>query len=138
MSELSRLPLDVLEVVAVSNLCIVFFTRPVIHCSFAQFLRFHLTADIALSQKLQEELNFETQSVKDAPSPPEAVTKFIEQGVWTVSIRRTSHLFPPLITAFPSIFSFRTHEAMTRLHWLANMEMRRKNYPLSFTSVNIY
>jgi len=70
------------------------------YCSLAQFLRFHLTADIALSQKLQEELNFETQSVKDAPSPPEAVTKFIEQGVWTVSIRQSVHMFPPSYPRF--------------------------------------
>ncbi|KIM37053.1 hypothetical protein M413DRAFT_448773 [Hebeloma cylindrosporum] len=46
------------------------------------------TTDIALSQKLQEELNFERQSVKDTPSPPEAVNKFIEQGVWTLEDTR--------------------------------------------------
>ena len=59
---------------------------------------YYLTADIALSQKLQEELNFETQTVKDTPSPPDAVTKFIEQGVWTVRICRFLHSLPSLIT----------------------------------------
>jgi complement component 1 Q subcomponent-binding protein len=46
------------------------------------------STDIALSQKLQEELNFEQQALKDNPSPPEVVTNFIEQGVWTIQDAR--------------------------------------------------
>jgi hypothetical protein len=59
-----------------------------------------LIADIALSQKLQEELSFEQQALKDHPSPPEVVTNFIEQGVWAVRICQFSHLFPPLTSIF--------------------------------------
>ena len=41
-------------------------------------------ADIALSQKLQEELNFETQDA-DQKGVPEFLQQFKAQGVWTVS-----------------------------------------------------
>ena len=39
---------------------------------------------------------------------------------------------------FFSTFSFRTHEAMMRLLWLANTEMRSKHPSFSLTSLNIY
>jgi len=85
VSGLSLLPLDVSGVVAVSNFRISPSTKPGWYCSFSD-LHVRFPADIALSQKLQEELNFEQQALKDNPSPPEVVTNFIEQGVWTVRI----------------------------------------------------
>ena len=50
-------------------------------------------ADIALAQKLQEELKYEQENLPDSPdSTPEFLKSFLEQGVWSV---RVIHLFCP-------------------------------------------
>ena len=41
-------------------------------------------ADVALSQKLQEELKYEAESTADLEGTPEFLKAFQEQGVWQV------------------------------------------------------
>jgi complement component 1 Q subcomponent-binding protein len=44
-------------------------------------------ADIALAQKLQEELKYEQENLPDGPdSTPEFLKSFLEQGVWSVRV----------------------------------------------------
>jgi len=42
------------------------------------------TTDIALSQKLQEELKFEQESLPQADATPDFLKAFLEQGVWSI------------------------------------------------------
>jgi len=37
-----------------------------------------------MSQKLQEELKYEQESLAESPETPEFLKQFLEQGVWSV------------------------------------------------------
>ncbi|PPQ81134.1 hypothetical protein CVT26_011102 [Gymnopilus dilepis] len=44
--------------------------------------------DIALSQKLQEELKYEQEATEATPETPEFVKRFLEQGTWSIQDTR--------------------------------------------------
>jgi hypothetical protein len=48
------------------------------------FFFLFLIADVELSQKLREELKYETESNVDVPEVPEFLKAFQEQGLWQV------------------------------------------------------
>lgn len=56
---------------------------------------FYMLADIALSQKLQEELKFEQESLPEPDVTPDFLKAFLEQGVWSVSLYLSSLPYTP-------------------------------------------
>ena len=57
----------------------------------------YVVADIAMSQKLQEELKYEQESVAESPETPEFLKQFLEQGVWSVRNHSFASCFLRLI-----------------------------------------
>jgi len=55
---------------------------------------FPTSADIALSQKLQEELKFEQESLPEPDATPDFLKTFLEQGVWSVRFYSLSIIIP--------------------------------------------
>ncbi len=83
------------------------------------------TADVALSQKLSEELQYETES--NASAEPEFLKSFNAQGVWKVCSTKV-HERTMTLTPLIAFCRLRTLPVTMRLRLSANLEMRRRHY----------
>jgi hypothetical protein len=92
-------------VVLVSSYCSL---GVVIFLMFFNFFPiFPFAADIALSQKLKEELKYEKESLSEDGTTPEFLKNFLEKGVWSV---RSIFLFLCLVYRDSKIHSLQIND----------------------------